>query len=209
MGFVKSSLILGAIEKFEDKLEEQRTVAREKSRQQDEEWACQMRVAYTGGRTIKHRETMLGMDREGKLLYRVFQGLLGKGGKAAVKDADGQTVAVIRDVKIKPPGVKDALGVIIGGEPFGFVYRTKATLLNGYKHDFSYHFDPVGLDLVKPKNPFDYSREIQDASGSVVAVVSVSSLIEGERYRLNYNDARNGLLYLTLLLAEKVSVADL
>ena len=195
------NLIAGAQGAINEKREEARAAAEEKSRLQDEGWTYQLRLKrdYTGAWSSARDEVIRIRDRSRRELYKAEAGLYSPKRRTIIKDAAKNKVASIKAVRFKGIGVEAAIDVKIGEQAFGRVLKRKTGMLNGYDRD--YHFDPIGLTLSYEGGFKNFHYEIRNSRGDVVAAIYHCGMFDEDWFKVNFNDESNGLIYVIMLLA--------
>ena len=195
------NLITGAQEAFNEKREEARAAAEEKSRRQDEGWAYQLRLKrdYTGAWNSARSEVIRIRDRNRQELYKAEAGLYSPKRRTIIKDIAKNKIASMKAVRFKGIGIEAAIDIKIGEQPVGRVLKRKAGMLNGYDHD--YHFDPIGLTLSYEGGFKNFHYKIRNSHGEVEATIYHCGMFDEDWFKVNFNNETNGLLYVIMLLA--------
>lgn len=187
------NLIAGAQGAINEKREEARAAAEEKSRLQDEGWTYQLRLKrdYTGAWSSARDEVIRIRDRSRRELYKAEAGLYSPKRRTIIKDAAKNKVASMKAVRFKGIGVEAAIDVKIGEQAFGRVLKRKTGMLNGYDRD--YHFDPIGLTLSYEGGlrTFTMRFETRGETSSRLSTIAVCSMKIGSRLTSTTN--RTGL----------------
>lgn len=194
-------LIAGVQGAFNEKCEEVRAAAEEKSRRQDAGWAYQLRLKRdsTGAWSSARAEMIRIRDRNRQEMYKAEAGLYSPKRRTIIKDAAKNKIASMKAVRFKGIGIEAAIDVKIGEQSIGRVLKRKTGILNGYDRD--YHFDSIGLTLSYAGGFKDFHYEIRNSLGELVAAIYHCGMFDEDWFKVNFNDESYGLLYVIMLLA--------